>query len=195
MDMNYSNVQYVASYGLASQLPESDAQEIVFSGRSNVGKSSLINRLFGRKNLARVSSKPGKTVTINFYRSNHICFVDLPGYGYAKKSASEIKRWCEMIDRYFTSGRNIALVIQIIDSRHKPSDQDYQMLDFLEQMKIPYVIVLTKTDKLKASMRAKREREIPAELADFDAERIMFSSGTGEGLTELKSEIEYMVIQ
>ena len=192
--MNYNKVEFKASYGVASQLPESDLPEVVFSGKSNVGKSSLINRLFNRKKLARVSSVPGKTITINFFNCEEVNFVDLPGYGYAKKSASEIKRWGDMIEHYFQSGRNIALVIQILDIRHKPTEQDYQMLDFLEAAGINYLIILTKADKLKKTERIKREEEIQKELEAYNAVTIPFSSETGEGLTELKSEIEYEVL-
>lgn len=188
--MNYNNAEYTISYGTAQQLCESDLPEIVFSGRSNVGKSSLINKVFNRKNLARVSSQPGKTITINFFRCDEVNFVDLPGYGYAKSSNKEIQRWGNMIESYFNTGRNIHLVIQLIDVRHQPTQRDYQMLDFLETNKVPYVIVFTKVDKLNKGERIKRMEEIPTELENYNADALLFSATTGEGVEELKAKIE-----
>ena len=109
--MNYNKAVFENAYGVLSQLPESDEPEVVFAGRSNVGKSSLLNKLFNRKNLARVSSVPGKTITINFYDVDNIKFVDLPGYGYAKVSFSEKKRWSDLVEGYFDSSINISLVV------------------------------------------------------------------------------------
>ena len=129
--MRFDQVTYEASYGTFKQLPKSTLPEVCFSGRSNVGKSSLINKILNRKQLARVSSQPGKTITINFYKGDGIKLVDLPGYGYAKASNAEKDRWGQMINGYFTSDRNIPLVVQLIDMRHKPSKDDLQMLQFL----------------------------------------------------------------
>lgn len=190
--MNYNNVSFEKSYGFAKQLPPSSAPEIAFSGRSNVGKSSLLNKLFSRKNIARVSSVPGKTVTINFFDAQGVKFVDLPGYGYAKAPAGEIERWSNMIEEYFNSDRNIVLVFQLIDMRRKPTEQDYQMLDFLEQTGIPYVIVLTKADKLKPMQRKKREEEIAGEFCEYShAAVVPFSALNGEGIVDIRAEIEY----
>ena len=122
--MNYNRSEFQASYGLSSQLPESDRPEFVFSGRSNVGKSSLINRLCNRKNLARVSATPGKTATINFYRVDTAYFVDLPGYGYAKVSNADRERWDELINSYFEADRALNVLVQLLDSRHAPSADD-----------------------------------------------------------------------
>ena len=177
------------SYGTAAQLEPGDLPEIVFSGRSNVGKSSLINKVFNRKNLARVSSVPGKTVTINFFRCDTVNFVDLPGYGYAKKSASEIKRWGDMIEAYFGQKREIALVFQLIDFRRKASGEDLQMLDFLTRKHIPFVIVFTKCDKLNKTETVKRMEQIGEELADYDAEAILFSALSGQGVEEVREKI------
>lgn len=147
--MNFNKAEFDKAFGISQQLPMSDKPEITFAGRSNVGKSSLLNKLFNRKNLARVSSVPGKTVTINFYNVDNQRFVDLPGYGYAKISKQERDRFGELMEGYFQSGRQINLVVQLIDMRHKPTADDYSMISFLEQMRIPFIVVLTKADKLK----------------------------------------------
>jgi len=186
--VNYNNVTFEAAYGTAKQLPVSDLPEIVFSGRSNVGKSSLINKLFNRKNLARVSSVPGKTTTVNFFRCEDVRFADLPGYGYAKRSGDEIRRWSNLMEGYFQSERNIKLVVQLVDMRHKPTADDRTMIDFLSAAGVPFVIALTKSDKLKKTERAKREQEIPEELPGL--ETIAFSSENGEGVEALKARIE-----
>ena len=129
--MNFSNVSFEYAFGTAEQMPESTMGEVCFSGRSNVGKSSLINRVLGRKNLARVSERPGKTVTINFYRLEKMRLVDLPGYGYAKVADIERLRWADLMETYFGSGRDIRMVFQLIDMRHEPSQYDLDMIDFL----------------------------------------------------------------
>ena len=152
--MNFNNTIFEASFGKKNQLRNSICKEIVFSGRSNVGKSSLINKLINRKSLARVSSKPGKTGTINFYAVNeNLKLVDMPGYGYAKVSAQEKARWSELVEGYFNSGRNISLVVQIIDMRHKPTVDDINMLKFLIEKDFNFIIVLTKSDKLNKTQR------------------------------------------
>lgn len=187
---DFSNAIFEMAVGLSSQLPVSDLEEVVFCGRSNVGKSSLINKIFNRKSLARVSSKPGKTGTINFYKVKNIRFVDLPGYGYAKVSFSEKKRWAELMESYFISKRNIKLVIQIIDMRHPPSKNDLQMLDFLFSKNVNFIIVMTKSDKINKSERNERLSSIDSELGKFrNIRRIVFSAVTGEGLDNLKEVI------
>lgn len=189
--MNYNSAKFEKSFGISSQLPISDMPEITFSGRSNVGKSSLLNKLFNRKSLARVSSVPGKTVTINFYGVDNAKFVDLPGYGYAKLSKQERDRFGELMEGYFHSGRNIKLVVQLVDLRHKPSLDDYSMLDFLSQMDIPVLVVCTKADKLKVNEYKKRCSEIKEELSMIDENRIIpFSAKSGIGLDEIKKFIE-----
>ena len=129
--MNFNNAQFEKAYGTFSQLEASDLPEICFSGRSNVGKSSLINKVLGRKSIARVSSKPGKTVTINFYRVDSVRLVDLPGYGYAKVPFSEKSRWSDLMEGYFGSGRNIKTVFQLIDMRHPATAFDFSMLEYM----------------------------------------------------------------
>jgi len=187
--INFNSIEYKYSYGTAAQLKDSELPEIVFSGRSNVGKSSLINKVFNRKNLARVSSVPGKTITINYFGCDSVNFVDLPGYGYAKRSASEIKRWGEMIEAFFASERDIVLVFQLIDFRRKASGEDIQMLEYLTQKHIPFVIVFTKCDKLNKTQTLQRMEEIGEELSNFDADAILFSALSGQGVEEVKQKI------
>ena len=189
--MNYNKAEFEKSYGISSQLPPSDIKEIAFAGRSNVGKSSLLNKLFNRKSLARVSSVPGKTITINFYDVDGYKFVDLPGYGYAKLSKSERDRFGELMEGYFQSGRNIKLVVQLVDMRHKPSQDDFGMIEFMKQMNIPFIVVCTKADKLKVKEFKKREQEIKEELSMVDSDLIIpFSSQNGLGLDKIKMLIE-----
>lgn len=188
--MNFNKAEFDKSFGISAQLPFSDQPEITFAGRSNVGKSSLLNKLFSRKNLARVSSVPGKTVTINFYNVDGHRFVDLPGYGYAKISKQEKSRFAELMEGYFQSGRKINLVVQLVDMRHKPSADDYSMISFLKQMDIPFIVVLTKADKLKKKEYENRIKSVIYELDNPDYPVIPFSSVTGQGVDEIKAEIE-----
>jgi len=157
--INYQKVRFLTSFGTAKQLPPSEKPEIVFAGRSNVGKSSLINSLFNRKSLARVSATPGKTATINFFETDSLIFADLPGYGYAKVSRGEKRRWAELIEGYFAQDRDIALVLSLVDSRHPPSGDDRMMVDFLIESELPFVVVLTKIDKLSPRERQERLEE------------------------------------
>ena len=163
--------------------------QIALSGRSNVGKSSLINTLLGRKSLARVSSAPGKTIAINFYDVDKKLFlVDLPGYGYAKRRASDKAVWSSLTDRFFTANKNIdrlSLVVQLIDSRARITNDDAMMLDFLEQSGIPYVVVVTKVDKLNKTERAEALAEIATSPFMEGVDIIPFSSHTGEGKLDL----------
>ncbi|MBE6778800.1 MAG: YihA family ribosome biogenesis GTP-binding protein [Ruminococcaceae bacterium] len=186
--MRWEDAAFELSAGVSAQLPMDDLPEIAFSGRSNVGKSSLINRLTGRRSLARTSATPGKTATINFYRLPFIRLVDLPGYGYAKVSATEKKRWKELIEGYFDADRDMRLVLQLIDMRHPPSRDDYQMLDYMVQCGIPFVVVLTKADKLNKTERAARLAALQTELGDLEGvTAIPFSAVTGEGAEEIRS--------
>lgn len=190
--MEFQSAEFKAAYGTFSQLPKSDRIEIAFAGRSNVGKSSLINRVFGRRALARVSSVPGKTQTINFYGLENVNFVDLPGYGYAKVSKSEKERWRELIGGYFAdSERDIALVFSLIDMRHPPSKDDLVMLDYLIDNEIPFCVVLTKADKLKKTERAERMEAFKTELPMYDQLTVIpFSAITDEGVEDIRSIIE-----
>lgn len=189
--MNYNKAEFFASYGKFSQIPPTERIEIAFSGRSNVGKSTLINKLFNRKNLARVSSVPGKTATINFYGLENVFFVDLPGYGYAKVAKTEKQRWSGLIEGYLNSERDIRLVFQLIDMRHAPTADDLHMINFLIEAELPFVIVLTKADKLKKTEREKRMASFAEEIPYFnDIHIVPFSSQTFEGVDELRSIIE-----
>ena len=189
--MNYNKAEFTASYGLFKQIPPSDRLEFAFAGHSNVGKSSLINKLLNRKALARVSATPGKTSTINFFTVDTVYIVDLPGYGYAKVSQSEKKRWAELIEGYLNDERELALVFQLIDFRHKPTADDIMMINFLIDSEIPFVIVLTKADKLKKSEREKRIEAFGSEIPCFDDITVVqFSAETGEGVDELRAIID-----
>lgn len=193
--MNFNNAQFEKAFGTFAQLEDSDMPEICFCGRSNVGKSSLINKLLNRKSIARVSSKPGKTVTINFYRVDKIRLVDLPGYGYAKVDFSERQRWSELMEGYFKSGRDIKMAFQLIDMRHPATDFDKTMLDFLSQMEIPYTVVLTKADKLNKTETENRLKLIKEELGDFatNVQIVPFSAQNGLGAEDLRNIIDKAV--
>lgn len=189
--MNYQLATYLTSYGTAAQLPKGEYPEIVFSGRSNVGKSSAINRIFQRKSLARTSAEPGKTTTINFYGCENARFVDLPGYGYAKRSLAEKQRWAKLIEGYFDSDRDIRLVVQLIDMRHPATADDRMMLDFLMDRELPFMVLLTKSDKLNATQRRERRAGFAAEIPEWeDLVSIEFSAVTGEGADALREVLE-----
>ena len=189
--MNYHNVVFETSFGKASQLTRSDLVEIAFAGRSNVGKSSLINKIFNRRALARVSAVPGKTATINFFRLENVRFADLPGYGYAKVSRGEKERWGDLIETYFNSERRIGLVFQLIDMRHPPTKDDLMMVDFLIENEFPFVVVLTKKDKLSKKQQDERPRALQTELPCADQiHMIPFSAMNGDGVEELRAIID-----
>ena len=187
--VNTQNTNLRISAGNDRQFPSDQMPQIALSGRSNVGKSSLINTLLGRKSLARVSSSPGKTITINFYDVDKKLFlVDLPGYGYAKRRATDKEVWSSLTDRFFTANKNIdrlSLVVQLIDSRARITNDDAMMLDFLSQMEMPYVIVVTKMDKLNKTERAAALEEITSSPFAQSVDVIPFSSHSGEGKLEL----------
>ena len=194
MAVNTQNVSLRISAGLPRQFPTDAMAQIAFSGRSNVGKSSLINTLLGRKSLARVSSAPGKTITVNFYDVDKKLFlVDMPGYGYAKRTPEDTKRWSELTDGYFTKNKNIdllKLVVQLVDSRVGPTADDEMMLDFLVQSELPFVVVATKVDKLNATERKKNLAAISEHpLIKEAAAVIPFSSLKNEGKNELWNAI------
>lgn len=188
--INLHKVEFETSFGMTEQLFKANEPEFVFAGRSNVGKSSMINKIFNRKSLARVSSMPGKTATINFFKVEKIRFADLPGYGYAKVGKSEKYRWNELISGYFAQDRNIALIFLLIDMRHKPSADDLKMIDFLADNELPFVIVLTKADKLSKNQRQERLKAFETEIPYGDEiTMIPFSSETGEGVEEITTII------
>ena len=194
--MNYNKVEFEAAFGTLKQIPASDLPEIVFAGRSNVGKSSMLNKLFNRKNLARVSSMPGKTITINFFKVEDVRIVDLPGYGYAKVAKGEKRRWAEMMEGYFQSPRNIKLVVQLVDMRHKPSEDDYVMMRFLQDAGLPFIVAATKCDKLNKTQYNERVNGLRTELAEFGEDLVIipFSSEKGNGVDELKAQLEKALV-
>ncbi len=194
MAINTQNVSLRISAGLPRQFPTDAIPQIAFSGRSNVGKSSLINTLLGRKSLARVSSAPGKTITVNFYDVDKKLFlVDMPGYGYAKRTAEDKKKWSELTDGYFTKNKNIDLlhlVVQLVDSRIGPTADDEMMLDFLIQSELPFIVVATKVDKLNATERKNNLAAIASHPLVAEGEGVIpFSSTKNEGKQELWSAI------
>lgn len=189
--MNINEVRFEASYGTSAQLTVSDRPEIVFAGKSNVGKSSLINKFFNRKNLARVSGVPGKTITVNFFTCGGIRFADLPGYGYARRSDSERRRWAELMEVYFSSGRDIRLVVQLLDMRHEPTADDITMLDFLSCAGLPFICVLTKSDKLNKAEKDSRRKAFSENIYIKKARGIVeFSAVSGCGVQDIARYID-----
>ena len=185
------NVTFTYSAGLSSQLRPDDRPDVVFSGRSNVGKSSLINKLCNRKALARVSSKPGKTATINFFDAGTFNLVDLPGYGYAKVSKVEKLRWAELVEGYFAAGRDIALVVQIIDMRHKPTADDMNMINFLYDNGVPFIVVATKADKLNKGEYAAQLEQLSGVMSNYPNVGLYpFSALGGDGKEAILDAIQ-----
>lgn len=190
--MKVHNAEIVISAVAPKQYPETDLPEIALAGRSNVGKSSFINTLIQRKNLARTSSKPGKTQTLNFYLiEDTLHFVDVPGYGYAKVSKSERTKWGQMIETYLTQREQLKAVVSLVDLRHAPSQEDIQMYQFLKYYDLPVIVVATKADKIPRGKWNKHESVIKKAL-DFDKSDtfIIFSSVTKEGKEEAWQAIE-----
>lgn len=187
--MNFQKVEFETSAGNAKQLMKCDMPEIVFSGKSNVGKSSLINKLIQRKALARVSSSPGKTATINFYKLEECRFVDLPGYGYAKVSNTEKQRWAQLVEGYFAAERDIRMVVQILDVRHKPTADDIDMLNFLIESRLPFLVACTKCDKLNKTETEKQTAQFHGLFAEHEIDFIFTSANKGTGMETLKQRI------
>ena len=188
--MQFNKAEFAAAYGSFSQIPACSRMEIAFAGRSNVGKSTLINKIFNRKNLARVSAVPGKTATINFYQLEHVYFVDLPGYGYAKVAKSEKERWAGLIEGYLNSERDIRLIFLLIDMRHAPSADDLHMIDYLVEAELPFVVILTKADKLKKMAHQARMEAFAQEIPYFSELTVIpFSSQTFEGVEQVRQII------
>lgn len=190
--MNKHNAEIVISAASSKQYPETDMPEIALAGRSNVGKSSFINTLLNRKNLARTSGKPGKTQLLNFYNiDDTIHFVDVPGYGYAKVSKSERAKWGKMIEEYLTTRSNLRAVVSLVDMRHEPSVDDVQMYEFLKYYGIPVILVATKADKIPRGKWNKHESMIKKAL-QFDStdDFIIFSSVDKTGYDQAWQAIE-----
>lgn len=189
--MNFHNIEFESSYGKPDQLPAPETIEIAFTGRSNVGKSSMINKLFNRKNLARVSGTPGKTATINFFKLENVRFADMPGYGYAKASKTEKQRFKKLIEGYFLSGRDLRLVFQLVDMRHPPTKDDLGMINFFIENEFPFVVILTKKDKLSKSKQQERLNALQSEIPYADQiTMIPFSAHTGDGVEQAREIIE-----
>ncbi len=190
MALKYETARYEASYGTIAQLPKPTTPEVSFVGRSNVGKSSLLNRLLGRKQLARVSSVPGKTANINFFDVDGVKFVDLPGYGYAKVSHTEKQRWADLIGGYFEQERSFNLVISLVDIRHEAQKLDLQMVDFLTEAELPFVVALTKADKITRNKQNQAAAALRSSFGLAQEQISITSSETGLVIDELRRRIE-----
>ncbi len=187
--INYQLAKFEASYGTIAQLPESTTPEVAVAGRSNVGKSSLLNKLFGRKNLVKVSSKPGKTANINFFDVDGIRFVDLPGYGFAQVSKAEKERWANLISGYFNQERSFNLVISLVDIRHEAQKLDVEMIGFLHEAGLPCLVALTKADKLSRGKQNQQAALLSRQLDVPRDQMVITSAETGQGIDELKRRI------
>ena len=187
--INYQLARFEASYGTVESIPEPTQPEVSVAGRSNVGKSSLLNKLFGRKNLVKVSSTPGKTCNVNFFDVDGITFVDLPGYGFARVSKAEKDRWSNLIGGYFELERSFNLVLSRGDIRHEAQKLDRQMIAFLQDAGLPYLVVLTKGDKLGRNKQNAQAALLSKQLEVPRDQMIITSSETGQGIDELKSRI------
>jgi len=192
--MNYSDAAFIKSVYKLAQLPEVRLPEIAFAGRSNVGKSSLINRLLNRKNFVKVSAKPGKTQSLNFFLIDDALYlVDLPGYGYARVSKKMQDQWQELIVSYLEGSENLRCVVVIVDLRHPAKLLDMQLVDWLREKSIPFLMVYTKADKLSKNQQIKMARSLDLEFRVTEAERILFSSQTGTGRDVLIRKLDQFV--
>jgi GTP-binding protein len=188
--MDFSQIEFLLSVHQLKQLPPLELPEIAFAGRSNVGKSSLINTLTGRKKLVKVSARPGKTQGLNFFRvGNQFFLVDLPGYGFAKVPKAMQDRWQSLISSYLEQRQTLRCVVVIIDIRHEPKSQDTQLIQWLKQNSIPCLPVYTKIDKVSGSIREKNARILDAGHTFHARDRILFSSKTGQGRDELQAAL------
>lgn len=193
--MKIRNAELTISAAKEHQFPGGPFPEVALSGRSNVGKSSFINTLLSRKNLARTSQKPGKTQTLNFYFINdRFHFVDVPGYGYAKVSKKEREAWGKVMESYFTSRGQLKGIIQLVDARHKPTEDDVMMYDWLKHYDLPVLIVATKADKIPQGKWTQHIRRIEQELQAEEEDKVMlFSSETAYGKDRAWNEITSML--
>jgi len=195
MEINYRKTKFLKVAATISQCPETDLPEIVLSGKSNVGKSSLINAIADNRKLARVSSEPGKTREVIYFETDgRLLFADLPGYGYAKASKEVKERFSKLCDDYFRTGRKISLVLHLIDIRHEPSAADRSMIEFLNSASLPYFIVFTKCDKL-SKMQVRNHIAMMSKHLDFSEDAAVFaiSSDKKEGIGELTDAITEFV--
>ena len=197
MSINYQNVNLVMSAGFPEQFPQDNLPQIAFSGRSNVGKSSLIKTLIGRKSLARVSGQPGKTITANFYNIDRQYYlVDLPGYGFAKRPDAEREKWSTLMGAYFDNNPNLRLVVQLIDLKVGPTKDDDQMLSWLYETRTPYIIAATKADKLNVTDRKKNLALLSKDQMILEGTHVIaFSALKGDGRDEILSIIERKALE
>ncbi len=187
MKFPIQNAQILISAVKEEQYPDLNLPEVAIAGRSNVGKSSLINKLINRKKLARTSSKPGRTRTINFYKiEEELIFVDVPGYGYAKVSKQELEKWGQMMEHYFATREELVTTILVVDFRHRPTAQDVQMYEYLKYLNLPVLVVATKADKVKRGVHNRHMNQVVDTLNLFEEDLVVpFSAVTGEGQVEI----------
>ena len=189
--MRIRTAEFIKSATRPSEYPRGNFPEVAFAGKSNVGKSSLINALLNRKNLAKTSSSPGRTQSINFFRVNgKISFVDLPGYGYARVPLALRRAWKPMVESYLQIRKELRLVVVILDGRREVSPEDMDLMDWLDHHRIPFLLVLTKADKLSSLDRARKRRSLQENPPFAGTEVLFFSALTGEGKAELWKKIE-----
>lgn len=192
--MRVQTAEFLLSAGRVDQFPSGGRPELAFAGRSNVGKSSLINRLLGRRALARTSSTPGRTRTINFYTVNDaVLFVDLPGYGYAKVSRALQEEWWAVVEKYLADRAPLRGVVHLTDARHPPTGQDRELQEFLAAVRVPCIHVLTKGDRVPRGQRVAAQRAAREVLGTAAPNAIVFSAETGEGAAELWRAIDAVV--
>ncbi|ACQ71556.1 MAG: YihA family ribosome biogenesis GTP-binding protein [Exiguobacterium sp.] len=195
--MKINKAEFVTSAVAPDHYPVHELPEVALAGRSNVGKSSFINKICQRKALARTSSKPGKTQTLNFFNINdEIMFVDVPGYGYAKVSKTEREKWGVMMEQYLTSQEALRGVVLLVDIRHDPTGDDVTMYNFLKHYEIPVIVVATKLDKIKKSQRQKHEAAVKRKLQFDPSDRfVAFSAETAEGKDEAWKAIYALITE
>ena len=192
--MQFHDVQFLLSVHSIKQLPPAELPEVAFAGRSNVGKSSLMNRLIGRKSMVKVSGRPGKTQGLNYFLvDNTVHLVDLPGYGFARVSKDMQNAWQDLITEYLETRSTLKCVVVIIDIRHEPKNQDTQLLTWLSQQQIPYLPVYTKVDKLSKNQIAKNAKILDAGHTISAKERVLFSSKSGQGREELIERLQEFI--
>ena len=191
MALNYNLAKFTYAAGTSAQLPRPGRPEIAFVGRSNVGKSSIMNKLFNRKGLVKVSQRPGKTTTINFFAVDKVDFVDLPGYGFARVAPAEQERWSELMGGYFEGERNLRLVVALVDIRHDVQAIDEEMVDYLLKLQLPFCVCFTKADKLSKGRGLQQAAALKRAFTLPDNVPTVITSATaGTGMPELKRVIE-----